>query len=236
MSAVSPIERALHRAAMYRLCGAALAYPGPGRLAELAALADRVAAPASAALRPLVEGLARAAREAEDADVAADYVRLFDGAARCAPYEGAYGLPQMAGKSAVLADIAAFYVAFGFEPSLGQADAEDHIASELELMRALALKEAWALAESQHERADIAESASAAFLGDHLARWAPSFVEALGAASTHPYYVAVAALLGAWVGADASYLGVRVDPMARTPVDAADREAFGCPMAPEPAD
>jgi TorA maturation chaperone TorD len=236
MSAVNPIERALHRAALYRLCGAALAYPGPGRLPEVAALAERVAGSASAALRPHVEGLARAARAADEASVAADYVRLFDGATRCAPYEGAYGLPQMAGKSAMLADIAAFYVAFGFEPSHGQADAEDHIASELELMSALALKEAWALAESHHERADIAESASAAFLGDHLARWAPSFVEALGTASSHPYYVAVADLLGAWVRTDAASLGVQVETVSRMPLDPAEQEAFGCPMAPEPAD
>ena len=61
-------------------------------------------------------------------------------------------------------------------------------------------------------------------------------MEALGAASPHPYYVAVAALLGAWVQVDAAYLGVRVDTMLRRPVDPAEQEAFNCPMAPEPAD
>jgi TorA maturation chaperone TorD len=235
-ASVSPIERALHRAAMYRLCGAALAYPGPGRLAAIATLAERVATSARGELRTLVGSLARVAREADEPAVAADYVSLFDGATRCAPYEGAYGLPRMGGKSALLADIAAFYVAFGLEPSHGQADAEDHIASELELMSALALKEAWARAESHHERAEISESASSAFLGDHLARWAPSFVEALQALSAEPYYAAVAALLGAWVAADAADLGVRAATIPRTPADPAEAEAFGCPMAPEPAD
>jgi TorA-specific chaperone len=233
MRAVDPIERALHRAAMYRLCGAALAHPGRGRLAEVAALAERIAPSASGELRPLVERLAHIAREVPEATVAADYVRLFDGAAQCAPYEGAYGPPQMAGKSAVLADIAAFSLAFGFEPSQEQADAQDHIASELELMSALAVKEAWALAESHHERADITESAATLFLGDHLARWAPSFAQSLHATSPHAYYVAVAELLAAWIDADARQLDVRVEALVSTSVDPAEREAFGCPMAPE---
>jgi hypothetical protein len=47
---------------------------------------------------------------------------------RCPPYESAYGeAPQMAGKSAELADLAGFYAAFGLAPAASQPDMEDHV-------------------------------------------------------------------------------------------------------------
>ncbi len=232
MTAPTMIEGALQRAALYRLCALALAYPVQGRLADVARRADAAAA-ADAALRPRLLTLIDAACASDDATAAAEYVALFDGAARCAPYEGAYGPPQMAGKAAQLADIAGFYAAFGLEPAGGQPDVEDHVATELEFMSALALKEAWALAEGHHERAEISRDATDAFFSEHLGRWAPDFATALGECSRLPYYRAVAGLLGAWVGADAAALGVDPRPLAPTPTDPAEAEPFECPMATE---
>ncbi len=183
-------------------------------------------------LGPQVAALARAARATDEATAAGEYVGLFDAAARCAPCEGAYGLPQMAGKAGQLADIAGFYTAFGLAPSEGQPDVEDHIATELEFMSALAVKEAWALAEGHHERADITAHAAAAFLTDHLGRWAPSFAIELGTASTLPYYHAVATLLRAWLETDIVTLGVTPAPLAPIHADPGDQESFACPHAP----
>jgi TorA maturation chaperone TorD len=232
MSAPTPVQRALGRAALYRLCAMALAYPGPGRVGAVAELAERVASTVDGELRAHVAAVAHAARASGDAALAGEYVGLFDGAARCVPCEGAYGPPQMAGKAGQLADIAGFYAAFSLAPSEGQSDVEDHIATELEFMSALAIKEAWALAEGHHERADITADAATAFLADHLGRWAPSFAAELGAASAAPYYGAVATLLRAWLEAEIVALGVTPAPLAPGPADPGDHESFACPNAP----
>ncbi|MBM4439300.1 MAG: molecular chaperone TorD family protein [Candidatus Rokubacteria bacterium] len=237
MSARTALARQLHRAAMYRLCAIALAYPSPGRFAEVAAAAERIVDAAAPPLRARVRALAAAARAASEAEAAAEYVALFHGAARCIPCEGAYGPVRMAGKSAELADIAGFYAAFGMEPSAGEPEIEDHVATELEFMSALALKEAWALAEAHYEHAEISADATAAFLRDHLARWIPAFAAALDGATTAPYYRAVAALLTAWVAQDVAALGVTVEPLPTAAATPAAAEPFACPMAGEqPAD
>jgi TorA maturation chaperone TorD len=233
MSVGAPLASALHRAAMYRLCGAALGYPAPGRLADVARVAEVAVTAARVTLRPLVLALAEAARGADERAVAIEYVALFDGAARCAPYEGAYGPPQMAGKAAQLADIAGFYAAFGLEPSGDQPDVEDHVATELEFMSALAIKEAWALAEDHHEHAETSRDAAAAFLRDHLGRWAPAFATALGATSGLDYYHAAAALVRAWVETDAAGLEVTISPLGPAPADPVEQAPFACPMAPD---
>ena len=234
MSGPVSIAFALRRGALYRLCSIALAYPVPGRLAEVARVGTVVLPSVEPPLHPHVAALVEAAREERDGAVASEYVRLFDRAAACPPYEGAYGPPQMAGKAALLADVAGFYTAFGLEPADGQPDVEDHIATELEFLSVLAVKEAWALAEDHRERAEIARDATLAFLGDHLARWAPAFADALDAASTLGYYRAVAGMLRAWVAADTARLGVTILPLAPAAPDAAMSEPFTCPMAGAP--
>jgi TorA maturation chaperone TorD len=164
---------------------------------------------------------------------------LFDRGAKVPPYEGAWGeAPQLAGKAALLADVAGFYAAFGLVPGESQPDVEDHIAAECEFMSALALKEAYALAESDDEGVAITSAAQSRFVGDHLGRWSGTFAEALRDASPLPYYGALADLLGAWVTAEIERLGatpsVVLGRSGYDPIQEAD--AFSCPMAePEPA-
>jgi DMSO reductase family type II enzyme chaperone len=226
---VSAIAASLGRATMYRLCGTALGYPALERLAEVARLAQAAARGAGDALREPLAALLHATRATDAESLAAEYVRLFDGAVMCPPYEGAYGPPQMAGKSAQLADIAGFYTAFGLEPAAGQPDVEDHIATELEFLSALGLKEAWALAEDHAEHAEVSRAATTSFLTDHLGRWAPSFSTSLRTASDLPYYQAVADLLAAWLTIDTGALGVIPSPLAPSPLDPEAAEPFDCP-------
>ncbi|HJR05211.1 MAG TPA: hypothetical protein VKA83_26440, partial [Methylomirabilota bacterium] len=105
-----------------------------------------------------------------------------------------------------------------------------------EFMSALALKEAYALAESDDEGAAITRAAQSRFVGDHLGRWSGTFAEALRDASPLPYYGALADLLGVWVKAEIERLGavpsVVVGGAGYDPLQEAD--AFSCPMA-EPA-
>ncbi|MBM3221655.1 MAG: hypothetical protein FJZ38_23775 [Candidatus Rokubacteria bacterium] len=233
MNVPAPLLVGFHRAAMYRLCSVALAYPEPGRLTEVARFGAGAVAGADMALRPLIEAVIDRARWTDEASAASEYVRLFDGAAPCAPYEGAYGPPQMAGKVALLADLAGFYAAFGLEVADGQPDVHDHIATELEFLSALAIKEAWALAEHHHEHAELTRDATVLFLGDHLARWAPAFADALAGATDLDYYRAVARLIRAWVEADSTGCGVSVATLAAATPRADADDGFTCPMAEE---
>jgi DMSO reductase family type II enzyme chaperone len=239
-----PIQERLERASLYRLLGGALARPRAERLAELAAAAE-VLAPAVEAevAEPLVR-FAAAARATEAAALGDEYVFLFDRGAEVPPYEGAWGeAPQLAGKAALLADIAGFYAAFGLVPGESQPDVEDHIAAECEFMSALALKEAYALAEGDDEGVAITRAAQSRFVDDHLGRWSATFAGALREASPLPYYGALADLLAAWVTAEIARLGasprVVLGRSGYDPVQESD--AFSCPMAepgagPEGAD
>lgn len=233
------VREHLHRAGVYRLLGAAFAYPGPDRLEAVAELAGGLAGAAAPPLGPLLGALVGETRSADPAAAAAEHVFLFDREARCPPYEGAWGeAPQPAGKAALLADIAGFYAAFGLQPGAAHADLEDHIGAECEFMSALAFKEAYALAEGDEEGARIIRTAQSRFVGDHLGRWCGAFSDALKEASPLPYYGVLADLLGAWVQAETARLdatpAVVRGRSGSDPLQEAD--AFTCPMAePEPA-
>jgi TorA maturation chaperone TorD len=228
------VQERLTRAALYRLLGAAFAYPEADRF-EAVARAARVLAPGGPpALADRLETFAAAVEAADAAALAGEHVFLFDRGSRCPPYEGAWGdAPQLAGKAALLADVAGFYAAFGLEPGAAQPDVEDHIGAECEFMSALALKEAYALAEDDAEGVLITRDAQIRFLGDHLGRWAGTFAVALREATPMPYYIAAADLLAALVADDSARLGAGPTAVTgRTGYDPIQGdEAFTCPMA-----
>jgi TorA maturation chaperone TorD len=233
------VAAALLRAGIYRLLGLALGPPAPARLAEVIRLAHAgAAAGVPGGLRAGLERLAAAARDAEPGALAEEYVYLFDREARCPAYESAWGdAAQLAGKAAALADIAGFYAAFGLGPSAGQPDLEDHVGAELEFMSALAVREAYALAEGHDRGREVTRDAARAFLTDHLGRWTPAFAAGLRAATRLPFYGAVADLLAGWVEHDAAGLGARpVLVAARTERDPIqEEESFTCPLVPPEA-
>lgn len=229
------VAERLARAGVYRLLGRALAYPGPGDAEVLARSARALHASAAPALGGLLDRFAAAASRTDAGDLAAEHVLLFHRAAPCPPYEGAWAdAAQLAGKAALLADVAGFYRAFGIEPASAQPDTPDHIAAECEFMSVLALKEAWAAAASNEEALETIGAATRSFLADHLGRWAEVFAGALREASPAPYYGALADLLAACVAADAAALGVTpaalAGPPRRDPMQ--DEDTFTCPMAP----
>jgi TorA maturation chaperone TorD len=226
----------LARAGVYRLLGAALAYPAPERLPALLAMARELDDAVDPELRAWLARFAETVETADALALAQEHVFLFDRGARCPPYEGAWGdAPQLAGKPALLADVAGFYAAWGMTPAGRQPDMEDHVAAECEFMSALCLKEARAQAHEEADRQALAREAAAAFVADHLGRWAEAFAAALREATPLPYYGAVADLLAAWVRLEAARLGVT--PAAVTASMGGDppEDEFTCPMAaPEP--
>jgi putative dimethyl sulfoxide reductase chaperone len=230
MSGEPAVTVALRRSAFYRLLAGAFAYPTPPRLAEVAAAAGEAAVTAPAELRGALHRLAHAAASVDVGALAGEHVALFQREVRCPPYEGAYGLAQMAGKAALLADIAGFYCAFGLEPAAGQPEVEDHVCAELEFMSILTLKEAWAIAERQTEGLEVTVAAQRAFLTDHLARWSGAFAERVTAAAAPGFHPAAAAVLRAWLEADCARLDIA--PRALEGVNEAEPGGFGCPLAP----
>jgi len=230
MNGEPAITVALQRSAVYRLLATAFAYPTTARLEAVAAGGRRAAAGAPAELRGVLERLADTAEAADTAALAGEHVALFQREVRCPPYEGAYGPAQMAGKAALLADVAGFYRAFGLEPAAGQPEVEDHVCAELEFMSVLALKEGWAIAESQAEGLEVTLAAERAFLTDHLGRWSEVFAERVTAAAAPGFHPAAATLLRAWLQADCRRLDLA--PRALEGVNAAEAGALACPLAP----
>lgn len=79
-----------------------------------------------------------------------------------------------------LADLGAFYAAFGLEMTPDAAQRQDHISIELEFMSVLAAKEAYALEHQlDDEQASICREAQKKFLREHPGRWTPAFTRRL---------------------------------------------------------
>jgi TorA maturation chaperone TorD len=227
----------LRRAGLYRVLAAAFAYPTPPRIEDVARAASTLAVGVPPGpLREAVAALAAAAWGADASALAEEHVFLFDRQVRCPAWEGAWAdVPQMAGKAALLADVAGFYTAFGLAPAGAQPDTEDHLVAELEFMSALALKEAWASGEDDQGGVDVTRGAARAFLTDHLGRWAETFAEELTGATPVAFYVAAARLLADWIRADVSTMAATPKRVGNAVIAGRDEtEPFTCPMAPEP--
>ena len=116
-----------------------------------------------------------------------DYIAVFGHAARgsCPLNEIEYGdlKADPLFQPHRLADLAAYYRAFGLEVAEDATERPDHICVELELMSVLTAKEAYAL-EHQLDDADLSvcQEAQRSFLREHLGRWTPAFTRRLAQA------------------------------------------------------
>lgn len=226
------LDRLLALADAYRIAAAALHDPdgpSPGGL-ELDDLLDAVA--------DLGLGVPAAARSALEAIVGrssrgAEHRRLFGHtvAHGCPPYETEYGRSHVFAQAQELADVAAFYRAFGLRPT-PRGERPDHVAVELEFVGLLAMKAAVALAAGSAERAAVATEARARFLGDHLGRWLPALAGLARRRGDGPGLAALLGLVEAVVAQDARRLGVvpdRLGPDDLRPIlDEPDGFVFPC--------
>jgi DMSO reductase family type II enzyme chaperone len=79
-----------------------------------------------------------------------------------------------------LADLAAFYRAFGLEIADDADERHDHLCLELEFMCVLAAKEAYALEHQLDlDALSLCRGAQKRFLREHLGRWTPAFARFL---------------------------------------------------------
>jgi DMSO reductase family type II enzyme chaperone len=134
-----------------------------------------------------------------------------------------------------LADLAAFYRAFGLEVAADAGERQDHLGLELEFLCVLAAKEAYAL-EYQLDAADhgLCREAQKKFLREHLGRWTPAFTRRLAAATSDPALGSLAEFTRAFVEFECSCFGVipGSEELALRPVDeAADRMCDACGLS-----
>lgn len=108
-----------------------------------------------------------------------------------------------------LADLAAFYRAFGLEVAEDAGERHDHIALELEFMSVLAAKEAYAL-EHQLEADALAQcrEAQRKFLREHLGRWTPAFARRLARLTDHAALRTLAEFTRGYVADECARFGV----------------------------
>lgn len=166
--------------------------------------------------------------------LAPEYVRLFGPVARCPLHETAYGdAGRLLGRSASLADIAGFYLAFELRPANADPHREDHIGLELEFMSLLALKEAYAIAEGQQEALEITRTTQQRFLQDHLGTWIDAFTAQMKLCEPHPFYASLGESLCAWVHTETMRLQASPVPVGGPMTDTLMAEdSLQCPYAP----
>jgi TorA maturation chaperone TorD len=102
-----------------------------------------------------------------------------------------------------LADIAAFYNAFGLEVAPDAAERVDHIAMECEFYAVLCAKE-----EVAGDQIEFCRETQRKFLQEHLARWTPAFSRRVERLAGHEFYRHAARRLRAAVEAECARHGI----------------------------
>jgi nitrate reductase assembly molybdenum cofactor insertion protein NarJ len=151
-------------------------------------------------------------------DLQSEHLRTF-GVTGSQFYETEYGLPHEYRQSQEMADIAGFYRAFGFTVGGRYRERPDHLATELEFLYVLMLKEAFAAAQGIDEHVEVSVEARRHFLTDHLGRWIGLFAESLRRAAGNDNgqpdeegpYVWLARLAATFVRSDAQAIGISLE-------------------------
>ncbi len=130
----------------------------------------------------------------------------------CPPYETEYGNIHLFQQSDVLADLGGFYNAFGVAPREGR-ERLDHISIQLEFLYLVTFKEARALKEGKTEEAEVCREAQAAFLEDHIGRWAPIFAKRLERKNPKGIYGDAARLLDSFIEAEKKLFAAEPEPV-----------------------
>lgn len=123
-----------------------------------------------------------------------------------------------------LADLAAFYRAFGLEIAQDADERQDHICLELEFMCVLAAKEAYALEyQLDREELSLCRDAQKRFLREHLGRWTPAFTRRLARMAADTPLGALANFTRAVVEVDCARFGTAAgsEDLLLRPVDEA---------------
>jgi nitrate reductase assembly molybdenum cofactor insertion protein NarJ len=186
--AIAPASaKLLTTAAEWRLLSLVFACPQGDWRNQLTALASEVANP------KLKQAANVALQEAEEGV----YHSAFGPGGPAAPREVSHRPSILTGQ--YLAEILASYDAFAYRPRRGELP--DHIATELDFIAYLRLKQAFASAIGDDARAAVTAEAAQQFIDEHLATTAVPLAKILESSGI-PYLVLAAAALRECLGAD----------------------------------
>ncbi len=167
-----------------------------------------------------------------------DYVRAIGHAARgsCPINEIEYGdiKADPLFQPHRLADLAAFYRAFGMEPGAESGERHDHLSVELEFMSVLTAQEAGLQgAAAGHEAVAVCRDAQRKFLREHLGRWTPAFARRLRRAVGDRPLGLMADFALAFIEGECARLGVALGSaeLLLRPADEAASLCDGCGLA-----
>ena len=238
------IELVLCRSALYEALALGFRPPSPEMVERLTTCEGAAGLVAAVRLLDLAAGtadaLAQLVRHLAESDtalpaLAESYQRLFGHTARgeVPAYETEYGSDDLFQQPHEMADIGAFYTAFGLALAPGIGERPDHVSCECEFLMFLARKEAVAL--ERGDAAMLAETRKAArlFLRDHLGRFVSSLSERLRRGDESGFYTPLGALADAFVRRECTRLDVSAGPATlrlRTPVE--DRVPMACGTCP----
>ncbi len=171
------------RANVYSFLAKAFSYPDQQVVQELERAFPSISLSMSeidqnATLLQAVEALQRAFECREWQQFQREYSQLFTGQEQFklneVDYEKASAvMPQR------LADISAFYLAFGLQTTPGTGERLDFIGTEADFLHALLLKRCHAEQQGWSEQADICAKAEAQFLKEHVLWWMPKLAQRL---------------------------------------------------------
>lgn len=196
------VEALLAGAAEWRLLSLLFSRPRHGWAEEVTAVAREVRD----------RELRAAAAEAEAATEGAYHALLGPGGP-ASPREAAH--LGFADPGRALSDLAARYGAFGYAP-LGE-EPDDHLAVECDFVAYLFLKESYALAAGQGERAEVTGAERARFVAEHAAVVGRRFASKLPVGAP-PYLRTAGAALAA-----------RLPEVPPAPEGPSEEDCLGCP-------
>jgi TorA maturation chaperone TorD len=213
-------------AARWRLLSLGFTAPDEEIVREVETLAESLGELGEAP--PLLEELAEALRATSTDDLAARYQALFGGPVRVSPYEGGYELdPIRQGRE--MADVSAFYRAFGADAAGPAGERPDHVGCELEFLAYLELRSLLAAHEGDETSAAFVDDIVSTFLRDHAGRWLPAFFAEVHDAAEDLVYRYLAELGAQAVRDELERHGVECAPVRRRALpDAVERDRFDC--------
>lgn len=227
-------QAAVWRSAMFRALALSFSYPEPEVAAQLAVDLEALGShelTLGGAFQPAVDALREALTLTPREELAATHNALFAGEVPCSPYETEYEFDAFA-KARQLADIAGFYRAFGLKVATGDAAPADFIATELDFLSHLALKEVYAGLHGWDDRLAVTREAQRSFLQDHIGNWAPLFCRTLVSLDdVDSFYGAAACLTDAMVNAEIERHGISPRPALTRRLAAGQDDTLTCPMA-----
>ena len=202
-------SQTIARAHVYSFLAKAFSYPSQQVVQELEKELPSIPLSMSeidrnAALLQAIEALQQAFKHREYQQLQREYSQLSTGREQCRLNEGDYEkasatLPQR------LADISAFYLAFGLQVAPGTGERLDFISTEADFLHALLLKRRHAEQQGWAEQADICIKAEAGFLKEHILWWMPKLAQML--IEHGGFYGALGSLLLAFLQKEQAHCG-----------------------------